>query len=417
MKNRVAITGMGLITPIGSTLAEFWDNLMLGKSGIALTTKCDCSDLPSKISGEIKDFEPLNFMDKKEVRRVDLSQQYAVAAAQMAVTDSGLNSGNFNGDRAGVIIGSGIGGIITFEQQHALVVEGKPHRISPFFIPMMIADMAAGVVSIRFGFRGPNYAVVSACASGANAIGDAYQIIQRGAADIMITGGTEASITRTAVAGFCNAKALSTRNDEPEKASRPFDKDRDGFVISEGAGILVLEALEHAKNRGARIYGELAGLGMSGDAYHITAPVPTGDGAARSMAAAIEDAGLSPAEIDYVNTHGTSTGLGDIAETKALKIVFGDRAARMPCNSTKSMVGHMLGATGAVEAIAGLLQMKYGKIHRTINLDNPDAECDLYYVHDGPIEQEINCLISNSFGFGGHNATLLIKRSLDGNKN
>jgi 3-oxoacyl-[acyl-carrier-protein] synthase II len=416
MKNRVAITGMGLVTPIGNALDEFWDNLMQGKSGIALTTKCDCSDLPSKISGEIKGFDALNYMDKKEARRVDLSQQYAVAAADMAVADSGLNSGNFNADRAGVIIGSGIGGIITFEQQHALVVEGRPHRISPFFIPMMIADMAAGVVSIRFGFKGPNYAVVSACASGANAIGDAYQIIQRGAADIMITGGTEASITRTAVAGFCSAKALSTRNHEPQKASRPFDKERDGFVISEGAGILVLESFNHAKKRGAKIYGEMAGLGMSADAYHITAPAPDGDGAARSMMAAIEDSGSTPAEIDYVNTHGTSTGLGDIAETMALKKVFGERALKIPCNSTKSMVGHMLGATGAVEAIASLLQMQYNKIHRTTNLDNPDAECDLYYVHDGPIEQEINCLISNSFGFGGHNVTLLIKRSLDGDK-
>lgn len=410
MRNRVAITGMGLITPIGNALDEFWENLLRGKSGIALTTKCDCSDLASKISGEAKGFDPLNYMDKKEARRVDLSQQYAVAAADLAVTDAGLNKASFNADRAGVIIGSGIGGIITFEQQHTLVVEGRPHRISPFFIPMMIADMAAGVVSIRFGFKGPNYAVVSACASGANAIGDAYQIIQRGAADIMITGGTEASITRTAVAGFCNAKALSTRNDEPERASRPFDKDRDGFVISEGAGILVLEALDHAIKRGAKVYGELAGLGMSADAYHITAPSPDGDGAARSMLAAIEDAGMNPAEIDYVNTHGTSTGLGDIAETMALKRVFGDRAGKIPSNSTKSMIGHMLGATGAVEAIAGLLQMQNNKIHRTINLENPDAECDLYYVHDGPIEQEINCFISNSFGFGGHNATLVFAK-------
>ena len=409
MSNRVAITGLGLLSPIGNTLDEFWDNLINGKPGIALTTKCDCSDLASKISGEVKGFDPLNFINKKECRRLDLSQQYAVAAAQMAFDDSGLKSESIDSNRAGVVIGSGIGGIITFENQHSLIVEGKPHRVSPFFITMMIPYMSAGLVWIRFGFIGPNYAAVSACASSANAIGDAYQIIQRGAADIMITGGTEAAITRTAIAGFCNSKALSTRNDEPEKSSRPFDRDRDGFVMSEGAGIIMLENLEHALKRNARIYGELAGLGMSADAFHITAPSPDGDGAARSMQAAIDDAGISNDEINYINTHGTATGLGDIAETLALKKVFGERAKKIPSNSTKSMTGHLLGATGAVEVIASMLEIKNKMLHPTINHENPDEQCDLYYVDDGPIDYEINCMLSNSFGFGGHNVSLLVK--------
>jgi len=400
---------MGLITPIGNSLEEFWANLIAGKSGVVHTTKCDVSDMPSKISGEVRGFDPLEFMDKKESKRVDLSQQYAIAASDMAFKDAGFKDGSYDPNRAGVVIGSGIGGIITFENQHALVVNGKAGRVSPFFIPMMIADMAAGVVSIRLGFKGPNYASVSACASGANAIGDAYQIIQRGAADVMITGGTEASITRTAIAGFCNAKALSTRNDAPEKASRPFDRDRDGFVISEGSGIVVLENLEHAKKRGAKIYGEMAGLGMSGDAYHITAPHPNGEGAARAMQAAIDEAGLKKEDINYINTHGTSTELGDIAETMAIKQVFGDYAKEIPCNSSKSMFGHLLGATGAVELIASALQIQNRKIHRTINLENPDEQCDLYYVHDGPKEWEIKNLLSNSFGFGGHNVSILIK--------
>ena len=414
MQKRAAITGIGVVSPIGNTIEEFWKNLIDGKSGISHITKCDCSDLSSKIAGEIKGFDPLNFMDKKASRRIDLSQQYAIVAAQLAFDDSGLGSGNFDGNRAGVVIGSGIGGIITFENQHSLIVQGRANRVSPFFIPMMIPDMAAGLVSIRFGFKGPNYAAVSACASSANAIGDAYQIIQRGAADIMITGGTEASITRTALAGFCNAKALSTRNDEPEKASRPFDRDRDGFVMSEGSGILILESFDYAIKRGTRIYGELAGLGMSADAYHITAPAPDGDGAARSMQAAIDDAGISPDDVDYINTHGTSTGLGDIAETLALKRVFGERAIKIPSNSTKSMIGHLLGATGAVELISSILQMKNKKIHPTINLENQDEQCDLYYVHDGPIERDISCLLSNSFGFGGHNTSLLVKAYNDG---
>ncbi|RKX20837.1 MAG: beta-ketoacyl-[acyl-carrier-protein] synthase II [Candidatus Zixiibacteriota bacterium] len=416
MRKRVVLTGLGVTSPIGNTIDEFWENLITGKSGVGLTTKCDCSDLPSKISGEVKGFDPLNYMEKKEYKRLDLSQQYALAASAMAIGDAELKPGTFNPERVGVVIGSGIGGIITFEQQHSLIVQGKPGRISPFFIPMMIVDMAAGIVAIKFGFKGPNYAAVSACASGANAIGDSFQIIQRGSADVMITGGTEASITRTAIAGFCNAKALSLRNEQPEKASRPFDKDRDGFIISEGAGIIVLESLEHALKRGAKIYCELAGLGLSADAYHITAPSPDGDGAARSIKAAIDDANVSPYDVDYINTHGTSTLLNDITETIAIKSVFGERAYKIPCNSTKSMTGHMLGATGAVELIAAALQVKNKKIHQTINLENPDSKCDLYYVHDGPKNYEPSCVLSNSFGFGGHNITLLLKTYSDGNR-
>jgi 3-oxoacyl-[acyl-carrier-protein] synthase II len=411
MFNRVAITGMGLVSPIGNNLTEFWDSLITGKSGIGHTTRCDVSDMTSKISGEVKNFDPLDFMDKKESKRVDLSQQYAVAAADMAYKNSGLKEGEFDANRAGVVIGSGIGGIITFEIQHALVVNNKAGRVSPFFIPMMIADMAAGVVSIRLGLKGPNYASVSACASGANAIGDAYQIIQRGAADIMLTGGTEASITRTAVAGFCNSKALSTRNDDPTHASRPFDKDRDGFIMAEGSGILVLENYEHAVKRVAHIYAEMCGLGMSGDAYHITAPHPDGDGAARAMQAAIDEAGIANEDINYINTHGTSTGLGDIAESIAIKRVFGDYAYKIPCNSSKSMFGHLLGATGAVELIACSLQIQNKKIHQTVNHEHPDEKCDLYYVHDGPKDWEINYLLSNSFGFGGHNVSILLKNT------
>ncbi len=415
MANRVVITGMGVLAPLGNNLDEFWANLMAGKSGVVPTTKCDVSDMTSKISGEVQDFDPLDYMDKKESRRVDLSQQYAIAAADLAYKDSGLKEGEFDSNRAGAVIGSGIGGIITFENQHELIVKGKAKRVSPFFIPMMIPDMAAGVVSIRLGLRGPNYAVVSACASSANAIGDAFYAIQRGAADIMVTGGTEASITRTAVAGFCNSKALSTRNDEPEKASRPFDKDRDGFVMAEGSGILVLENLEHAQKRGAQIYGEIAAVGMSGDAHHITAPHPEGDGAARAMKSAIDEAGLRLEDINYINTHGTSTGLGDIAETIAIKRLFGDLAFKLPCNSTKSMTGHLLGATGAVELIASALEMKYGKLHKTVNLDNPDEQCDLYYVHDGPKDYEITNMLSNSFGFGGHNVSVLMKNFQNSN--
>lgn len=414
MQNRVVITGMGVISPIGNTLEEFWSNLLSGKSGIGLVTKCDCSGLPTRIGGEVRNFDPHAYMDKKEAKRLDLSQQYAMAASFMAMKDSGLDNYPFDGNRAGVVIGSGIGGIMTFEQQHALVVQGRAERVSPFFIPMMIPDMSAGLVSIRFGMKGPNYAAVSACASGPHAIADAFQLIRCGMADIMLSGGTEAALTVTAFAGFCNARALSQRNDEPEKASRPFDKDRDGFVMSEGAGILVLENLEHAIRRNAKIYAELVGFGMSADAYHITAPAPDGDGAARSMKAALEFSGITPEQINYINTHGTATELGDIAETMAIKKVFGERAKKIACNSTKSMIGHLLGATGAVELIATALQVKNGRVHPTINLDNPDPQCDLDYVSDGPRVLDIEYALSNSFGFGGHNITLALKKHWDG---
>ncbi len=414
MLNRVVITGMGVISPIGNTLDEFWSSLISGKSGIGPVTKCDCSNLPSRIGGEVKNFDPHDYMDKKEAKRLDLSQQYAMAAARAAISDAGLENGRYAPERAGVVIGSGIGGIITFEQQHALIVQGKAERVSPFFIPMMIADMSAGLVSIKYNFKGPNYAAVSACASGPHAIADAFQLIKSGMADVMVAGGTEAAITVTAFAGFCNARALSQRNDEPEKASRPFDKDRDGFVMGEGAGIVVLEKLEHALDRGAKIYAEVAGFGMSADAYHITAPAPDGDGAARSMKAALDYSGIAAEDVSYINTHGTSTELGDIAETMAIKKVFGECAYKIPCNSTKSMIGHLLGATGAVELIATALQLKNGKIHPTINLENPDPQCDLDYVKDGCRNIEMNYALSNSFGFGGHNITLALKRFSDG---
>lgn len=415
MYNRVVITGMGVVSPLGMNLADYISNLLAGKSGIGITQGCDCTGLSSQISGEVRNFDPLQFMEKKEIKRVDLSQQFALAAAKMAIEDAGVNLGGIDGERVGAVIGSGIGGINTFEQQHSLVVEGRAERVSPFFVPMMIPDMSAGLVAIKYGFKGPNYAVVSACASSAHAIADSFMSLKLGLADIMVTGGTEAAITRTSIAGFCNAKALSTRNDAPEKASRPFDKDRDGFVIAEGSGILILENLEHAKKRGARIYAELAGIGMSADAYHITAPAPNGEGAARSMVAAIKCAGVSQSDIDYINTHGTSTDLGDIAETNAIKQVFGERAYKIPCNSTKSMIGHLLGATGAAELIATVMQIKVGKIHPTINLDNPDPNCDLDYVREGARDYQINYALSNSFGFGGHNASLLVKRYTDGN--
>jgi 3-oxoacyl-[acyl-carrier-protein] synthase II len=407
---RIVITGIGLVTPIGNTVDEFWNNLVGGKSGISRITKFDPSVLPTQIAAEIKNFSPDNYVDRKQGRRMDSSQQYGVVAAGKAIEDAGLDLEKTDLERAGVIIGSGVGGIETFEKQHAIVVNNQPLRVSPFFIPMMIADMASGLVSIQFGLKGPNFATVSACASSSNAIADALMLIQRDAADIMICGGAEATITLTAMAGFCAAKALSSRNDEPEKASRPFDKDRDGFVMGEGSAILVLEELEHAKARGARIYAEFLGVGMSADAYHITAPAPDGDGAARSMKAALKDAGIEPNDVDYINSHGTATDLGDVAETLAIKTVFCKRAYGIPINSTKSMIGHLLGAAGAAELAATVLQLYHGMLHPTINLETPDPRCDLDYVPNKAREADISCAISNSFGFGGHNTTLVVRR-------
>jgi len=410
MKRKVVVTGMGVISPLGESVDELWKNLLAGKSGISKVTKFDTTGFPVHIAGEIKNFDSSKYFDKKETRRMDLSAQYAVAASINAVKDSGLKVDALDLDRCGVVIGSGIGGIETFEKQRDLLVKSGPDRVSPFFIPMMIIDMSAGLVSIKFGFSGPNYGTVSACASSAHAISDSFKIIQRGEADVMLTGGAEATITSSSMAGFCQAKALSLRNDEPEKASRPFDLDRDGFVMGEGAAILVLESEEHAKARGAKIYAEIVGSGMTSDAYHMTAPHPEGIGARKAMMSALKDAGLESNKIDYINTHGTSTSLGDIAETKAIKEVLGEHAYEIPVNSTKSMTGHLLGSAGAIELVATIKSIQDETVHPTINLDTPDPACDLDYVPKTKKHWPIKYAMSNSFGFGGHNITLVVAK-------
>lgn len=410
MFKKVVVTGMGVISPVGLSLEEFWDSLLAGKSGVDKITRFDVSAYPAQIAGEIKNFDATLFIDKKIVRRTDLSAQYAMAASEEAIQNSGLNLDSIDLERCGVVIGSGIGGITTFEKQHSLLEKSGPNRVSPFFIPMMIIDMCAGLVSIRYGFKGPNYATVSACASSSHAISDAYRIIQRDEADIMITGGAEATITPTSLAGFCQAKALSTRNHDPRAASRPFDKERDGFVMGEGSGILILESFEHASARGAHIYAEIKGCGMSADAYHMTAPHPDGFGARKSMTSALKDAEINCQQVDYINTHGTSTGLGDIAETKAIKEVLGEHAFKIPINSTKSMTGHLLGSSGSIELIATIKSIEDKVLHPTINLDNPDPECDLDYVPLQKRKYTVNNAISNSFGFGGHNVSLVVSR-------
>jgi 3-oxoacyl-[acyl-carrier-protein] synthase II len=407
---RVVITGLGVMTPVGNTVKDLWENLKNGKSGIDRITRFDPTQYSTQIAGEIKDFDASAYIDKKEARRMDLNQQFAIAGAQQAFDDAGLNSSSLDPEQSGVVVGSGIGGIDTFEKQHSILLNQGPGRVSPFFIPMMIVDMCAGLISMRFNFKGPNYATVSACASGAHAIADAFKIIQRGEAEVMIAGGSEAAITPVSFAGFCSARALSTRNSEPQKASRPFDKQRDGFVMGEGAGILILENLEHAQRRGARIYAEVAGAGSTADAYHITAPAPGGEGAIRAMKAALKDAGLSAEAVDYVNSHGTSTDLGDVCETQAIKAVLGERAYKIPVNSTKSMIGHLLGAAGAVELIATIKSMEEGLVHPTINYEFPDPECDLDYVPNQMRKAKINVALSNSFGFGGHNVSVAIKK-------
>jgi len=410
MKRRVVVTGMGAVTPVGNSVGEFWEALKAGKSGIDRVTKFDPADFTTRIAGEVKNFDPLNYIDKKEARRMDTAEQYSIATSQQAYDDAKLNSDSFDPCRAGVVIGSGIGGIETLEKQLAILFKQGPSRVSPFFIPMMIVDMCAGLVSMRFGFKGPNYATVSACATSAHAIGDSFKIIQRDDADLMMAGGSEASITPSSMAGFCSARAISTRNDEPQRASRPFDKERDGFVMAEGSGMLILESLDHARKRKAKIYAEVVGLGMSADAYHITAPEPEGEGATRSMRLALKDGDLAPESVDYINSHGTATELGDIAETLAIKKVFGERAYQIPVNATKSMIGHLLGATGAVELIAGIKCMEEGILHPTVNYEFPDPRCDLDYVPNKARGKEINVFISNSFGFGGHNATLAVRK-------
>jgi len=410
MKRKVVVTGLGVISPLGESVDELWKNLLDGKSGVAKVTKFDTTRFPVHIAGEVKNFDSSKYLDKKEARRMDLSAQYAVSASVNAVSDAGLKVESLDLDRCGVVIGSGIGGIETFEKQRDLLVNSGPDRVSPFFIPMMIIDMSAGLVSIRFGFRGPNYGTVSACASSAHAISDSFKIIQRGDADVMITGGAEATITSSSMAGFCQAKALSTRNNEPEKASRPFDRDRDGFVMGEGAAILVLESEEHAKKRGAKIYAELVGSGMTSDAYHMTAPHPEGIGARKAMENALKDAGLKPNNINYINAHGTSTSLGDAAETRAIKEVLGEHAYKIKVNSTKSMTGHLLGSAGSIELLATIKSIQDEMVHPTINLDTPDPHCDLDYVPNLKKRWPINYAMSNSFGFGGHNVTLIVAK-------
>ena len=411
MKRRVVVTGMGTITPVGNDVATTWRSLIEGKSGTAPITKFDASNFPVKFAAEVKGFNPLDYMDRKEAKRADQYTQYAVAAARQAMTNAGLVERNgMDPDRIGVIIGSGIGGLKSFEEQHDVYRERGVGKISPFFIPMFIADIAAGIVSMMFNAKGPNYATVSACATSAHAIGDAYRTIQYGDADVMITGGAEATVTPMAIGGFANMKALSERNDSPETASRPFDSTRDGFVMGEGAGILILEELEHALGRGATIYAEIVGYGATGDAYHLTAPAPDGEGAQRAMKRALKDAGLEPKDIQYINAHGTSTPANDFNETRAIKAVFGEHAKSVSVSSTKSATGHMLGAAGAVEAVVSAMVVGTGIIPPTINYQNPDPELDLNYTPNKSVERDVNAVLSNSFGFGGHNTTLAIKR-------
>lgn len=413
MKNRVVVTGYGVVSPVGNNVDTFWESLITGKSGVGLITAFDTTEYPVKIGAEVKNFNPEDYMDKKEVKRTDRFVQFAIAAAKMAVENSGLEITDENRNRVGVYIGSGIGGLGTLEEQHRILMEKGPRRVSPFFIPMMIANMASGQVSIVLGAKGPNSTSVTACASATHSIGDAFHAIQMGKADAMITGGTEATILPLAVAGFSNSKALSTRNDEPEKACRPFDKDRDGFIIGEGSGIIVLESLEHAKKRGATILAEMVGYGMSGDAYHLTQPAPEGEGAARAMACALEDAGIKPEQVSYINAHGTSTHYNDKYETMAIKTVFGEAAYKVAISSTKSMTGHLLGAAGGIEAVACVKSIENQIIPPTINYETPDPECDLDYVPNQARETEVNVAMSNSLGFGGHNATIVFKKYED----
>jgi 3-oxoacyl-[acyl-carrier-protein] synthase II len=406
---RVVVTGLGALSPVGNNAEEFWSSLMQGRSGVGPITKFDTEGYPTRIAGEVRNFDPLNFVDKKDARRLDPYLQYAVASSVLAVQDAALDTGKVDSTRFGVLIGSGIGGITTLLESHRNLLEKGPDRVSPFFIPMLIVNMASGLVSIRFGARGPNSSVVTACATGNHAIGDSFKIIQRGDADVMIAGGSEAIIVPLTIAGFCSMKAMSTRNDEPTKAMRPFDATRDGFVCGEGAGILVLELLEHALAREARIYAEIVGYGMTGDAHHMTAPDPEGDGAARAMAMAVRDAGLEPSAIGYINAHGTSTPYNDKFETLAIKSVFGEHARQLAVSSTKSMTGHLLGAAGGVEAIATVLALHHGVLPPTINYETPDPECDLDYIPNQARKQHVEVALSNAFGFGGTNATLAFR--------
>lgn len=408
---RVVITGCGIVTPIGQSISEYWTSLIEGKSGIGKITRFDVSQYTAQIAGEINDFDPEKFgIDSKKAKRIDKFVQYALAASKEAFESSGLDMNNEDPFRCGVVIGSGIGGLKTVEDEFSKLKEKGPKRVSPFLIPGMIIDIAAGEVAIKYGFHGLNYGAVSACASSAHAIGDSLRMIRCGDADVIIAGGTEYSTTELGLAGFCSAKALSTRNDDPSRACRPFDAQRDGFVMSEGSGLIVLEELEHAKKRGANIYAELVGYGATADAFHITAPHPEGIGGINAMKKAIADARLNPEDIDYINAHGTSTPLNDKIETAVIKKVFGEHANDLVISSTKSMTGHLLGAAGAIELIAGILTIKEGIVHPTINYENPDPECDLDYVPNKAREKQVNAVLSNSLGFGGHNCALIIKK-------
>jgi len=408
-RRRVVVTGLGLITPLGIGVGPTWKALCEGQSGIGRITRFDPTGYPSQIAGEVKGFDPAAFIEKKEIKKMDTFIQFAVGASQMAVDDAGLKVAPEESDRVGVYIGAGIGGLPAIEHYHKILLEKGPDRITPFFIPMVIINLASGQVAIRIGARGPNSCAVTACATGNHCIGDAFRIIQRGEADAMLAGGTESCVVPLAMAGFSAAKALSTRNDEPTKASRPFDKDRDGFVLGEGAGVLVLEELDRARRRGARIYAEVVGYGMNSDAYHITAPSENGEGAVRCMELAIKDAGASKDEVGYINAHGTST-MADAIETRAIKQVFGERAKRLPVSSTKSMTGHLLGAAGGIEAVFSVLAIHHKLLPPTINLDHPDPACDLDYIPGKARPASVTVALSNSFGFGGVNACLLFKR-------
>ena len=410
MGRRVVITGMGLVIPIGIGVETAWKNVCEGKSGIGLLTRFDTNGFETKIAGEVKHFNPELYIDKKEIKKMDLFIHYAIAAAKEALEDAQLAITPENSEQIGVIVGTGLGGLPSIERYHKILLEKGPGRISPFFIPMLIANLASGQIAIQFGPKGPNTCVVTACATGAHCIGDAFRAIVYGDAEAMIAGGTEANITPLTIGGFNSMKALSTRNDEPEKACRPFEKNRDGFVVAEGAGILILEELQFALKRNAKIYGELIGYGYTSDAYHITAPSPDGDGAVRCMRMAIKDARLKPEDVEYINAHGTSTPLNDLTETIAIKKVFGDRAKKIPISATKSMTGHLLGAAGSTEAIFTILAIQDGIIPPTINYEEPDPQCDLDYVPNAARRQPLNIAMSNAFGFGGTNATLVFKK-------
>lgn len=412
MKRRVVVTGLGVISPIGLNVSDFWTNLIAGKSGVDNITYFDTTDFDTKFAAELKGFDPLNYMDRKLSQRVDPFTQYALAASDEAIKDSGLNPELIDSERGGVVYGSGIGGMWTYHNQQTNLYkrDGNPDRVSPFFIPMLIADIAAGRISMKYGFKGPNYATISACTTSAHSIADSVMLIERGDADIMITGGSEAVICPMGVAGFNAMKALSTRNDAPSKASRPFEKNRDGFVMGEGGATLILEELEYAKARGARIYAEITGFGLTADAYHITEPAPEGEGVGRAIKLAIKNSGLTINDIDVINAHGTSTYYNDKNESLAIKNVFGDQAYKIPVHSIKSMIGHLLGAAGAIEAIAAILTIKEGVIPPTINYEEKDPECDLNYVVNIPMKKDVKTVLSENSGFGGHNTAIVFKK-------